>query len=66
MNNDKGNMYDSGKDFIENVLCQNAVMTGVRWMNLPNMTEIIEQVALHFGKDLEKINPEQNNYRREN
>ena len=65
MNNDKGDMYDSGKDFIENMLCQNPVMTGVRWMNLPNMMEILEMVAKEFDKDTSKINPEENKYRRE-
>ena len=64
MNNDKGDMYDSGKDFVENMLCQNPVMTGVRWMNLPNMMEILEMVAKEFGKDTSKINPEENKYRR--
>ena len=65
MNNDKGNMYDSGKDFVENMLCQNPVMTGVRWMNLPNMMEILEMVGKEFGKDTSKIIPEENKYRRE-
>lgn len=58
-------MYDSGKDFVENMLCQNPVMTGVRWMNLPNMMEILEMVAKEFDKDMSKINPEENKYRRE-
>ena len=65
MNNDKGDMYDSGKDFMENVLCQNPVMTGVRWFNLPNMMEILEMVANEFNKDVSKIVPEENKYRRE-
>lgn len=65
MNNDKGDMYDSGKDIMENLLCQNPVMTGVRWMNLPNMMEILEMVAKEFGKDSSKIIPEENKYRRE-
>jgi DNA polymerase elongation subunit (family B) len=65
MNNDKGDMYDSGKDFMENILCQNPVMTGVRWFNLPNMMEILEMVANEFGKDTSKIVPEENKYRRE-
>ena len=65
MNNDKGDMYDSGKDFMENILCQNPVMTGVRWFNLPNMMEILEMVAKEFDKDTSKIVPEENKYRRE-
>lgn len=65
MNNEKGDMYDSGKDFVENMLCQNPVMTGVRWFNLPNTMEILEKVALHFGKDYSKLKPEKNVYRRE-
>lgn len=64
MNNEKGDMYDSGKDFVENMLCQNPVMTGVRWFNLPNTMEVLEQVALKFGKDVNKIIPEENVYRR--
>ena len=64
MNNEKGNMYDSGKDFVENMLCLNPVMTGVRWFNLPNTMEIMEKVALKFGKDNSKIIPETNHYRR--
>jgi DNA polymerase elongation subunit (family B) len=64
MNNDKGDMYDSGKDFMENILCQNPVMTGVRWFNLPNIMEILEMVANEFGKDTSKIVPEENKYRR--
>lgn len=64
MNNEKGDMYDSGKDFMENILCQNPVMTGVRWFNLPNTMEIMEKVALHFNKDHSKIIPEENLYRR--
>ena len=60
MNNEKGDMYDSGKDFVENMLCQNPVMTGVRWFNLPNTMEVLEQVALKFGKDVNKIIPEEN------
>lgn len=64
MNNEKGNMYDSGKDFVENMLCLNPVMTGVRWFNLPNTMEIMEKVALKFGKDNSKIIPEDNHYRR--
>lgn len=64
MNNEKGDMYDSGKDFVENMLCQNPVMTGVRWFNLPNTMEVLEQVALKFGKDTNKIIPEENVYRR--
>ena len=65
MNNDKGDMYDSGKDLMENILCQNPVMTGVRWFNLPNMMEILEMVAKEFDKDTSKIVPEENKYRRE-
>ena len=65
MNNEKGNMYDSGKDFMENILCQNPVMTGVRWFNLPNMMEILEKVAIKFDKDNSKIVPEDNVYRRD-
>jgi len=65
MFNDKGNMYDSGKDFVENLLCQNPVMTGVRWFNLPNMMEILEMVGNEFGKDTSKLVPEENKYRRE-
>lgn len=65
MNNEKGNMYDSGKDFMENILCQNPVMAGVRWFNLPNMMEILEKVAIKFGKDNSKIVPEENVYRRD-
>jgi DNA polymerase elongation subunit (family B) len=65
MNNDKGDMYDSGKDFMENILCQNPVMAGVRWFNLPNMMEILEMVAKEFDKDTSKIVPEENKYRRE-
>ena len=65
MFNDKGNMYDSGKDFVENMLCQNPVMTGVRWFNLPNMMEILEMVGNEFGKDTSKLVPEENKYRRE-
>lgn len=65
MNNEKGDMYDSGKDFVENMLCQNPVMTGVRWFNLPNTMEILEKVALQFGKDSSKLKPEKNVYRRE-
>ena len=65
MNNEKGNMYDSGKDFMENILCQNPVMTGVRWFNLPNMMEILEKVSIKFGKDNSKIVPEDNVYRRD-
>lgn len=64
MNNDKGDMYDSGKDFVENMLCLNPVMTGVRWFNLPNTMEVLEKIALHFNKDNSKIIPEQNLYRR--
>ena len=64
MNNEKGDMYDSGKDFVENMLCLNPVMTGVRWFNLPNTMEILEKVALKFNKDNTKIIPEANNYRR--
>ena len=64
MNNEKGDMYDSGKDFVENMLCENPVMTGVRWFNLPNTMEIMEKVALHFGKDNSKLIPEENHYRR--
>ena len=40
-------------------------MTGVRWMNLPNMMEILEKVAIKFGKDNSKIVPEENVYRRD-
>ena len=65
MNNEKGDMYDSGKDFVENMLCQNPVMTGVRWFNLPNTMEILEKVAVQFGKDSSKLIPEKNVYRRE-
>ena len=65
MFNEKGNMYDSGKDFVENMLCQNPVMTGVRWFNLPNMMEILEMVGNEFGKDTSKLVPEENKYRRE-
>ena len=65
MFNDKGDKYDSGKDIVENILCQNPVMTGVRWMNLPNTTEILKMVAQYFNKDASKIIPEENNYRRE-
>lgn len=65
MNNEKGDMYDSGKDFVENMLCQNPVMTGVRWFNLPNTMEILEKVALQFGKDSSKLKSEKNVYRRE-
>lgn len=65
MNNEKGDMYDSGKDFVENMLCQNPVMTGVRWFNLPNTMEILEKVAIYFGKDTSKIIPEKNVYKRE-
>ena len=65
MNNEKGNQYDSGKDFVENMLWQNPVMTGVRWMNLPNMMEILEMVGKEFNKDISKLKPEENKYRRE-
>ena len=47
------------------MLCQNPVMTGVRWFNLPNTMEILEKVAIYFGKDTSKIIPEKNVYRRE-
>lgn len=66
MNNDKGDMYDSGKDFVENMLCQNPVMTGVRWFNLPNTMEVLEKVAVQFNKDSSKLIPEKNVYRRDN
>jgi hypothetical protein len=46
------------------MLCLNPVMTGVRWFNLPNTMEIMEKVALKFGKDNSKIIPETNHYRR--
>ena len=65
MNNEKGDMYDSGKDFVENMLCQNPVMTGVRWFNLPNTMEVLEKVAVQFNKDSSKLIPEKNVYRRE-
>lgn len=64
MNNKKGDVYDSGKDFIENILCDNPVMTGVRWFNLPNMMEIMEMCADRFGIEHDKLIPEENNYRR--
>ena len=51
MNNDKGNMYDSGKDFVENFLCQNPVMTGVRWLNF-----LIMEILVEFDKD-SKLKP---------
>ena len=64
-NKDKKYQYDAGKDFIENMLCNNPIMTGVRWFNLPNMTEILEKVAYKFGRDdAKKIIPEENIYRR--
>ena len=66
MNNEKGDMYDSGKDFVENMLCQNPVMTGVRWFNLPNTMEVLEKVAVEFNKDSSKLIPEKNVYRRDN
>jgi hypothetical protein len=40
-------------------------MAGVRWFNLPNMTEILEMVAKEFNKDVSKIIPDENKYRRE-
>lgn len=64
MNNEKGDVYDSGKDFLENILCNKPVMTGVRWFNLPNMMEIMEMCAERFGKDHTKLTPEANRYRR--
>lgn len=65
-NKDKKYQYDSGKDFIENYLCCNPIMTGVRWFNLPNMMELIEKAAYKFGKDdAVKITPEANIYRRD-
>ena len=66
MNNEKGDMYDSGKDFVENMLCQNPIMTGVRWFNLPNTMEVLEKVAVQFNKDSSKLIPEKNVYRRDN
>jgi hypothetical protein len=50
---------------MENILCQNPVMTGVRWFNLPSMLEIMEKVAIKFGKDNSKIIPDENVYRRD-
>lgn len=56
--------YDSGKDFMENILCQNPIMTGVRWFNLPNTMEVLEKFALKFNLNHEGLIPEINNYRR--
>lgn len=56
--------YDPAKDLTEHMLCDNPIMTGVRWFNLPNMTEVLKQVGLHFKKDVSKIVPEVNNYKR--
>ena len=61
---DKKDKYDSGKEFIENMLCDNPIMTGVRWFNLPNTTEVLEKFALQFDLDRENLVPEPNIYRR--
>lgn len=64
MNNEKGDVYDSGKDFTEHMLCENPIMTGVRWFNLPNMMEILEKFELKFNKSTGELNPEVNIYKR--
>lgn len=56
--------YDSGKDFMENILCQNPIMTGVRWFNLPNTMEVLEKFAIKFDLNHDKLTPETNIYRR--
>ena len=61
---DKKDKYDSGKDFMENILCDNSIMTGVRWFNLPNTTEVLEKFALEFDLDRKDLVPEPNIYRR--
>ena len=61
---DKKDKYDSGKDFMENILCDNPIMTGVRWFNLPNTTEVLEKFALEFDLDRKNLVPEPNIYRR--
>lgn len=61
----KENKYDAGKDFVENMLCNNPIMTGVRWFNLPNTMEVMEKFALKFGLEHDKLTPEPNIYRRD-
>ena len=40
---------------MENVLCDNPIMTGVRWFNLPNTTEVLEKFALEFDLDRKNV-----------
>ena len=49
---------------MENILCDNSIMTGVRWFNLPNTTEVLEKFALEFDLDRKDLVPEPNIYRR--
>ncbi|WP_304576746.1 hypothetical protein [Romboutsia ilealis] len=46
--------YDAGKDFMEAVLSENVLMTGVRWFNLPNTETLIEEFETKFKLNKKK------------
>ena len=46
--------YDAGKDFMEAILSENVLMTGVRWFNLPNTETLINEFESRFMNSKKK------------